>query len=73
MTPENGRSDRLDAPAWCFRKPVLEILRQTPDLASLEILPRVREAGYQGGKTELCALVTSLRPKPAKPLIRFEV
>jgi hypothetical protein len=55
-----------------FRKPVLEILGQTPDLASLEILRRVREAGYKGGKTALYALVASLRPKPAQPLIRFE-
>jgi hypothetical protein len=43
-----------------------------PVLASLEILRRVREAGYQGGKTALYDLVASLRPKPAKPLVRFE-
>ena len=55
-----------------FRKPILEILQQTPDLASLEILRRVREAGYGGGKTVLYALVASLRPKSAKPLVRFE-
>ena len=55
-----------------FRKPILEILQQTPDLASLEILRRVREAGYQGGKTALYALVASLRPKLAQPLVRFE-
>src|SRR5215472_12768944 len=55
-----------------FRKPVLEILQQTPDLASLEILRRVQEAGYEGGKTALYALVASLRPKSAKPLVRFE-
>jgi hypothetical protein len=29
-----------------FRKPILEILQHTPDLASLEILRRVRETGY---------------------------
>jgi len=55
-----------------FRKPILEILQQAPDLASLEILRRVREAGYEGGKTALYALVASLRPKSAKPLVRFE-
>jgi hypothetical protein len=32
-----------------FRKPILEILQQTPDLASLEILRQVRESGYEGG------------------------
>jgi transposase len=55
-----------------FRKQVVGILEETPDLASLEILRRVREAGYQGGKTALYELVASLRPKPAKPLVRFE-
>jgi hypothetical protein len=30
-----------------FRKPILEILQHTPDLASLENLRRVREAGYE--------------------------
>ena len=55
-----------------FRKPVIAILQETPDLASLEILRRVRETGYRGGKTVLYALVASLRSKPAKPLVRFE-
>ena len=55
-----------------FRKPILEILQHTPELASREILRRVREAGYEGGKTALYALVASLRPKSAKPLVRFE-
>jgi hypothetical protein len=36
-----------------FRKQVVGILQETPDLPSLEILRRVREAGYQGGKTAL--------------------
>ena len=51
-----------------FRKTILEILQQNPDLASLEILRRVREAGYEGGKTALYALVASLRPKSAKQI-----
>jgi len=55
-----------------FRKQVMGILEETPELASLEILRRVREAGYQGGKTALYDLVASLRPKSAKPLVRFE-
>jgi hypothetical protein len=36
-----------------FRKLVVKILEEKPDLPSLEILRRVREAGYQGGKTAL--------------------
>src|SRR5215472_11006009 len=55
-----------------FRKQVVGILQEEPDLATLEILRRVREIGYQGGKTALYALVASLRPKSAKPLVRFE-
>jgi len=55
-----------------FPEQVIAILQETPDLASLEILRRVRETGYGGGKTVLYALVASLRPKPTKPLVRFE-
>jgi transposase len=55
-----------------FRNQVIEILREIPDLASLEILRRVREAGYQGGKTALYELVASVRPKAVQPLVRFE-
>jgi transposase len=55
-----------------FRKQVVAILQETPDLASLEILRRVREIGYAGGKTALYELVASLRSKPVKPLVRFE-
>ena len=55
-----------------FRKQILAVLEESPDLASLEILRRVRQEGYQGGKTALYALVASLRPKSAKPLVRFE-
>src|SRR5262244_1661418 len=55
-----------------FRKLIVEILEEKADLRSLEILRRVREAGYRGGKTALYALVASLRPKSAKPLVRFE-
>ena len=55
-----------------FRKLVVAILEEKPDLPSLEILRRVREAGYPGGKTALYALVASLRPKGVKPLVRFE-
>jgi hypothetical protein len=62
-----GRPSRVEN----FRKAILEILQQKPDLASLEILRRVREAANQGGKTALYGLVASLRPKSAKPLVRF--
>jgi transposase len=55
-----------------FRKQVEGILKQEADLPSLEILRRVREAGYPGGKTALYELVASIRPQTSKPLVRFE-
>ena len=55
-----------------FRKFVLDILKEKADLPSREILRRVRAVGYRGGKTALYGLVASLRPKPVKPLVRFE-
>ena len=55
-----------------FREQVEAILKQEADLPSLEILRRVREAGYPGGKTALYGLVASLRPQVARPLVRFE-
>jgi hypothetical protein len=55
-----------------FREQVEAILKQEADLPSLEILRRVREAGYPGGKTALYELVASLRPPVAQPLVRFD-
>jgi transposase len=63
-----GRPSRVVS----FRNQIVEILQQEPDLPALEILRRVRQKGYQGGKTAFYALVASLRPKLAKPLVRFE-
>jgi hypothetical protein len=63
-----GRPSRVQN----FRKQVVGILQEEPDLATLEILRRVRESGYQGGKSVLYGLVASLRPKSTKPLVRFE-
>jgi transposase len=55
-----------------FRKLVAEILAEKADLPSVEVLRRVREGGYTGGKSALYGLVASLRPKEVKPLVRFE-
>lgn len=63
-----GRPSRVAS----FRNQIVQILQQEADLASLEILRRVRNVGYEGGKTALYELVASLRPQQAKPLVRFE-
>jgi transposase len=55
-----------------FQKRIEAILKQEPDLASLEILRRMREAGYRGGKSALYGLVASLRPRVVQPMVRFE-
>jgi len=54
-----------------FRKLVVEILQEKADLPSVEILRRVRQAGYRGGKSALYGLVASLRPKEIKPFSAF--
>src|SRR5436305_10571030 len=54
-----------------FRKLVVEILQEKADLPSVEVLRRVRQAGYAGGKSALYGLVASLRPREVKPLVCF--
>ena len=55
-----------------FRGLIAKVLAEDPDLLSLEILRRARLEGYQGGKSALYALVASLRPRVARPMVRFE-
>ena len=55
-----------------FRKWVVDLLQKEPHLKSVEIFRRARLDGYTGRKTALYSLVASLRPKDAKPLVRFE-
>ncbi len=60
------------AKAERFRSVVAEILAGEPDLLSVEILRRAKLKGYAGGKTALYALISLLRPKTVRPLVRFE-
>ena len=55
-----------------FRDAILAILKETPELLSFEILRRVRERGYDGGKSALYDFVAMLRSPTAQPLVRFE-
>jgi len=55
-----------------FRPLVAEVLAGEPDLLSVEILRRARLKGYAGGKTALYDLISALRPKTIRPLVRFE-
>jgi transposase len=60
------------AKAEPFRPLVAQVLAQEPELLSVEILRRVKLAGYTGGKTALYELVSALRPTTVRPLVRFE-
>jgi transposase len=55
-----------------FRKLVLELLGEDPELMSLEILRRARLQGYTGGKTALYDLAAAVRPTLVRPMVRFE-
>jgi len=51
---------------------IAEILAQEPALLSVEILRRAKLKGYAGGKTALYTLISALRPRTIRPLVRFE-
>jgi transposase len=55
-----------------WRERVAAVLAAEPALPTVEILHRLREERYAGGKTALYELVRELRPKPVTPLVRFE-
>jgi transposase len=60
------------AKAEPFRAFVVEALALDPDLLSVEVLRRAKLKGYGGGKTALYDLISALRPKTVRPLVRFE-
>ncbi len=55
-----------------FRVFVEAVLKDEPELMSLEILRRAKLKGYAGGKTALYDLISSLRPPTQAPVVRFE-
>ncbi|HVP67338.1 MAG TPA: IS21 family transposase [Anaeromyxobacteraceae bacterium] len=55
-----------------FRGFIAKLLAEDPDLLSLEFLRRARLEGYRGGKSAMYALIASLRPRPVRPMVRFE-
>ena len=63
-----GRPSKAEA----FGPFVTRVLADEPDVLSLEILRRARLEGYAGGKSALYTLIAALRPKPARPVVRFE-
>jgi len=55
-----------------WRDQLVALLAAEPELPTVEILHRLREQGYAGGKTALYELTQELRPKQTTPLVRFE-
>jgi transposase len=55
-----------------YRPAIQAMLKEVPDLPSVEILRRVRELGYEGGKSALYEFVALLRSPATRPLVRFE-
>jgi transposase len=60
------------AKAEPFRAFVVDVLARDPHLLSVEIFRRAKLKGYAGGKTALYDLISALRPKTVRPLVRFE-
>ena len=55
-----------------YRGAVRAMLDETPKLKSLEVLRRLRERGYGGGKSAVYELVRQLRRQAVRPICRFE-
>ena len=55
-----------------WRERLAAVLVADPELKTVEILHRLREQGYRGGKTVLYELAHELRPHRTVPLVRFE-
>jgi hypothetical protein len=62
------RSVGRPSKAQPFRPFVLDLLLKQPNLRSLEIVRRAKQAGYEGGKSALYSLIASVRPRRSRPL-----
>ncbi len=55
-----------------FRARLVALLEAEPRLKTVEVLHRMRQAGYAGSKSVLYERVRALRPHEVSPLVRFE-
>ena len=55
-----------------YRAFVVELLTEEPELLSVEVMRRMRLAGYTGGKSALYELIARVRPHPVQATMRFE-
>ena len=67
------RSIGRPAQAGAFQDHVRQILTEAPALPTVEVLHRLKQQGYGGGKSAVYDLVRALRgPAPAPVMVRFE-
>ena len=55
-----------------FAEMIRKILNENPDINTAEILRRLREQKYTGGKTAVYEFVAQERPSIVRPIVRFE-
>ena len=67
-----GRRIGRPAKAEPFREVLVRLLAEDATVLSVELLRRARLAGYAGGKSALYELIRALRPRPVRPLVRFD-
>lgn len=61
------------SPTATFEEQIQQILQEERDLPTVEILHRLKQNGYRGGKTAAYDLVRRLRgPAPTSVMVRFE-
>lgn len=74
VRPALEREGKVGRPSTAipFVGEVQEIFKTEPNLPTVEVLRRVRLKGYTGGKTAIYQLVSTLRPRPVEPVVRFE-
>lgn len=67
--PATGRSSQVDP----YREQVRRLLEEAPERSAVNILQRLREAGYHGGYTILKEAVAAVRPRaPQEAYVKLE-
>lgn len=68
MSERSRRGVGRPSKAQPFRPFVVDLLLKNPELKSLDIVRRAKQAGYDGGKSALYSLIASVRPRRSRPL-----
>ncbi len=67
----HGRSVGRPSVVERFRTQLVALLEAEPRVKTVEVLQRMRQAGYAGGKSVLYEMVRVLRPRDVSPLALF--